>query len=417
MRFPIRILRPFFAVLLLAGICVAQQATAPVAAPTTEPLDTFNYIAGTQVFGSDYHFTNQSLLIEGARELLAMKSNMIKFPLGPNHLKNGFVNNLEPDIHSLTQLAQQAEYKQVFNMPFSRYFLWTDAYSTNHKVFPLHGPIPPEVLANEYKEIYELTHYLLTAYNGTGKIFYLGNWEGDWLLIQGVPGRDDPALKHKINPLPDSPAAMASWLIARQRAVDNAKRDTPHKDVQVWFYVETNLVQKSVQENRASVARDVLPLVNPDYVSYSSYESTNPQHDMDHDLPVALNYMQSMLKPKPGLPAKRVFIGEYGSHAEDFDPKGQDARMRQVIAASIKWGTPFVLYWQLYGNTNKGSAPAGNWLINDKGVKLPVYYTYPHYYTDAKSYVLEFVKKNKRQPSDEEFQAFAYKWFTSKGAR
>ncbi len=32
----------------------------------------------------------------------------------------------------------------------------------------------------EYRQIYDLTAYLLTRYRDTGKAFYLGNWEADW---------------------------------------------------------------------------------------------------------------------------------------------------------------------------------------------------------------------------------------------
>ena len=30
--------------------------------------------------------------------------------------------------------------------------------------------------------MYDLTHYLLTNYNNSGKTFYLGHWEGDGYL-------------------------------------------------------------------------------------------------------------------------------------------------------------------------------------------------------------------------------------------
>jgi hypothetical protein len=381
-------------------------------APAAAPLDTYDYIAGTQVFSSSYHFTDKPLLVEGAEQINGMGSNMIKFILGPGYVKNRG-GKKDPNINSLTDLAQDAEYKKVFDMPFSRYFMWVYSFSTNGKIFPLHGPIRPEVLDQEYKEVYALTKYMLTTYNGTGKTFYFGSWEGDWQLIAGAkPEIKDMELRRVIDPLPDSPQAMASWASTRQRAIDDAKRDTPHKNVQVWYYLETNMLQKSIKEGRVSVASAVVPLANPDFVSYSAYDSTDPDRDLHNDLPHALDYMQSKLKPKPGLPARRVFVGEFGAPTLHYTPQQQDARVRDVMATAIQWGTPFVLYWQLYNNElEPNGTPRGFWLIDDKGVKQPVYFTLQKYYADARAYVADFTKKNKRQPDDQEFERFAYQWF------
>jgi len=300
-------------------------------------------------------------------------------------------------------------------MPFSRYFIWTAAFSTQKRITPWHGPIKPDVQAAEYKEIYDFTKYLLTTYNDTGKTFFLGNWEGDWMLLMSVPEFATSVTKGKLDAPPDAVQGMIDWGITRQRAVDDAKRDTQHKNVQVYYYIEANLVQKSVKQGRVSVASAVLPAVNPDFVSYSSYDSTNPDKDMEHDLPAALDFMQSKLKPKPGLPDKRVFIGEYGAPTVLFTPEKQAQRVREVSAAAIKWGTPYVIYWELYNNElTDDKQQRGFWLIDDKDVKQPSYYTFQNYYADAKAYVAEFISKNKRQPSDKEFQRYAYTWLTTK---
>lgn len=403
------------AVFLFAGTLSAQ--TAPDSGKTAQPqvsLDTFDYIIGTQNIGTAYQFTDQSLLIEGGEQILAMGSNMIKITMSPEYVKSHYAKEKDPNIQSLTDLAQMRDFKRLFAMPYSRYFIWTTAFSTHGKITPWHGHMKPEVLADEYREVYAFTKHLLTAYNGTGKTFFLGNWEGDWMLLSGVPGRNDPAMKSKIDTAPDGPIGMIDWGVTRQRAVDDARRDTPHRNVQVWYYIECNQVLKSIREGRVSVASSVLQAVNPDYVSFSSYDATNQNKDLNRDLPDALNYMQSRLKPKPGLPEKRVFIGEFGAPARSFGPQQQSDRIREVSAAAIKWGTPFVLYWQLYNNEVKGTEQAGFWLIDNNNVRQPAFYMYQHYYADAKAYVADFTKKNNRPPTDNEFQNYAYKWLTSK---
>jgi hypothetical protein len=402
--------RSLFAMLLLSAVCVAQKATAPA----TVLLDTYNYIVGTQNIGTAYQFTDKSLLIEGGERIQEMGSNMMKIAIGPKYVHSHYAKQEDPNIHSITELAQSMDYKAVFNMPFSRYFLWTDCFSTYKKITPWHGHMNPAILAAEYKEVYDFTHYLLTTYNGTGKIFYLGNWEGDWLLLSGAPAKE----KHGDEDVnPDAPQGMIDWGVTRQRAVDDARRDTPHKNVEVWYYIEANHVLKSIHDGKISVASSVLQAVNPDYVSFSSYDATNKNKDLNRDLPDALNYMQSKLKPKPGLPEKRVFIGEFGAPARSYSPDAQAQRIREVSAAAIKWGTPFVLYWQLYTSKVKedDSQLAGFWLIDNHGIKQPAFYLYQHYFADAKAYVADFEKKNKRKPNEQEFQSFAYKWFTASG--
>jgi hypothetical protein len=402
--------RGMMVLMVLGGVVSAlgQSGNNPLS-----PVDRYDYIASTQVIGAFHQLTPPADpgLVEGARQVLGMGTNIIKFAITPRYTDYGYAKTHDPKITSLTQLAQEPMYKQIFNMPFAHYVMWTYAFSTDHHIFPFHGHIRKEVLDDEYREMYEFTKYLLTTYNGTGKSFYLGNWEGDWHLIEGTPPAKN---KWEIEPNSDAPEGMIEWLTTRQKAIDGAKRDTPHKDVQVWFYVETNLVQKSIKEGRVSVASAVLPFVNPDFVSYSSYDSTNPDKDMHHDLPIALDYMQSKLKPKPGLPEKRVFVGEYTSLASTLGAEQQNTRMRDVIATSVKWGTPFVLYWELYNNVVRiDGSVEGCWLIDNNGVKQPAYFTYRNFDKDARSYVAVTYEKTGKTPSTADFQAFTSKWFTA----
>jgi hypothetical protein len=88
--------------------------------------------------------------------------------------------------------------------------------------------------------------------------------------------------------------------------------------------------------------------------------------------------------------------------------------MRDIIATSVKWGTPFVLYWELYNNElNPDGSPQGCWLIDNKGVKQPVYFTYVNFDKDARLYVSSTLKRSGNVPSSTDFQKFAYKWFTN----
>ena len=79
-----------------------------------------------------------------------------------------------------------------------------------------------------------------------------------------------------------------------------------HKNIEIYHYIEVNLVAKALNEPDAVVVTNtVVKAVNPDYVSYSSYDATNPfktEEAIRVNLHKSLNYIESQLSPKEGLP-------------------------------------------------------------------------------------------------------------------
>ena len=176
---------------------------------------------------------------------------------------------------------------------------------------------------------------------------------------------------------------MADWLTVRQRAVDDAKRDVPHAGVELWHYTEVNHVKLALEEERPALVNRVLPRVPVDFVSYSCYDT---QADPDL-LRRALDYIESKLTPKPGLAGKRVFIGEYGFPAVRHSPTEQDRLARQVMRTGLRWGCPFVLYWEIYNNeVDPQGRQQGYWMIDDHGVRQPIYATHQRFYTWARQF-------------------------------
>ncbi len=50
-----------------------------------------------------------------------------------------------------------------------------------------------------------------------------------------------------------------------------------------------------------------------------------------------------------------------------------DLLARHVMRAGLKWGCPFVLYWEMYNNeVTPDGRQRGFWLIDDHGIKQPV---------------------------------------------
>ena len=361
----------------------------------------FNTVVGTQTIGASYQFAKDTLLVETAQAILDMGSNVLKFNMSKDYFggRGKNVPTQIPSIKTLTDLARdEPSHKRVLDMPFANYVIWAYCFTPGwwNKGFA------PADRDKEYREFYDFACYLLKTYSGTGKTFYLGHWEGDWHLRNGYDFHDDS------NVTPEAVQGMTDWINTRQKAVDDAKRDTPHADVQVYAYLEVNLV-KIALAGRACVTNSVLPKTNVDFVSYSSYDSGT-------DLKPALDYIEAKLPAKAGLPGKRVWIGEYGFPAIANSPAKQEELSRQVMRTGLEWGCPFVLYWEMFNNeVDKDGTQRGFWLIDDKGHKTPLYLTHQRYYEQSRRFLLEFQKTNHRLPTNDEYCKQAVQWLIGNG--
>lgn len=348
--------------------------------------EAYNFAAGTQAIGGSYQFTRAPMLVETAQAILKLGSNMIKFSLTPDKTEP-----LKP--HSLKDIARDSEsVRKTLNMPFRYFLMWAYPISTEADRFQ------PNSLSNEYKEIYDLACYLLRTYNSSGKAFYLGNWEGDWHLTHTNPN---------YIPTDVDVRNMIAWVNIRQNAVDAAKRDTPHQNVQVYYYLEVNRVVDAM-EGKVRLTNAVLPHTPVDFVSYSAYDALDD--DTGNRLIRSMNYIDSKLPRKGGIAGKRVFIGEYGFPARIYSPQEQNARSCTVLSVGLTWGCPFILYWELYNNEVQDGKQVGFWMIDDRQAKQPIYETHRRFYSWARSYVADSMKKRRRLPTREAFGKAAAEW-------
>lgn len=390
------------------------------AVKNNDAIENYNFAIGTQTVGSKYQFTNESMLVETAKEIKNMGSNLLKFSMNPRYFSENYGLPKNENINTLTKLATlEPSMKAVLDMDFKYYHIWVYGFSQYTPEPPgtkddaaqikfING-YPKKYEKALYREIYDLTSHLLTTYNGTGKVFYLGNWEGDWHLRSDYD-RTKPAN-------PKTVEGMTKWAKTRQKAIDDAKRDIPHSNVQIYHYIEVNLVTKALNESDAVVVTNsVVKSVNPDYVSYSSYDATNPfktEEDLRLNLHKSLNYIESHLSPKENLPeGKRVWIGEYGNPSMHHSDEMQNLRSIWTIKASLEWGTPFVLYWEMYNNEIKKETgeQVGFWLISDKGKKQPIWYTHNSFYKESKEFLKDYLAENKTLPTFEVFSKSALKF-------
>ncbi len=399
---------------LIAGYFVLSSFKNKDSDVVKKAIEDYNFAIGTQTVGSKYQFTNESMLVETALEIKNMGSNLLKFSMNPRYFSENYGLPKNDNINSLTKLATlEPSMKAVLDMDFKYYHIWTYCFSQYTPEPPgqkddtaqikfING-YPIKYQKSLYREIYDFTAHLLKTYNNSGKVFYLGNWEGDWHLRSDY-NRNKPAN-------PKTVEGMTAWASIRQKAIDDAKRDIKHKNVEIYHYIEVNLVVKALKEPDAVVVTNsIVKAVNPDYVSYSSYDATNPhktEEDMKKNLKIALDYIESNLSPKEGLPpGKRVWIGEYGSPSLHHSDEMQNLRSIWTIKAALDWGTPFILYWEMYNNEIKESTgeQVGYWLITDKGVKQPIWHTHNAFYDESKQFLQTYYNQNNALTSFDEFR-------------
>ena len=381
---------------------------------TEASIESYNFAIGTQTVGAKYKFTDESMLVETAREIKNMGSNLLKFSMHPRYCTENYGLPKNDAITSLTKLASlEPSVKKVLDMDFKYYHIWVYGFSQytpepigkkddTAQIKFING-YPKKHEDALYKEVYDLTSHLLNTYNGSGKVFYLGNWEGDWHLRSDYDRTKPVNLK--------TLEGMKQWAKTRQKAIDDAKRDVKHNNVEVYHYIEVNLVKKALTEPNAKVvANTVVNEVNPDYVSYSSYDATNPYKNevaLNKNLKKALDYLESQLTFKKGLPeGKRVWIGEYGNPSIRYNDEMQNLRSIWTIKTALEWGTPYILYWEMYNNEIKKETgeQVGYWLIDDKWKKQAIWHTHHNFYNESKQFLKEYLKVNGDLPSYDTFR-------------
>lgn len=369
--------------------------------PKPYKLADYNFVAGTQMIGGKYKFTKESYLVEQAKHIRGMGSNILKVSLGPNYFQTYPDLNKDPSVRSTVDLLKnEKEYQKIFDMDFKYVFMWVHTLTGIKWGKPMSSPDKLAI----YKEIYELTEYLLTEYNGTGKTFMIGNWEGDWLLHGSG--------KRNIDPGDEKIEAMKQWFQIRQAAIDDAKRKVAHDGVEVFYYVEVNLAKKGMKGERC-ITESILADVNPDLVSYSSYESTknHPNYDsLKNTVAPLMDYMESKLQPKDNIPfERRVFIGEYGTQVSKKNTvEDQSNQTKEIMQLALELNLPFALHWEFYNNEYaEDGRSKGMSMISEEGEFKPVYYLHKNYYEQLNDYLMAYEKENGVYPSSEEFRAKA----------
>ncbi|NLR91752.1 MULTISPECIES: hypothetical protein [Flammeovirga] len=382
-------------------LVMAQTSTVKVEVPTPEPLENYNFVLGTQGIGGKYKFTKDSYLVEQAKQIRGLGSNILKISVSKQYHKIYPDQFKDPNIKTTLDLVKiKQDFREVLDMDFKYIFMWVHTL-TNAK---WNDGITETEKKAFYNEMYDYTTYLLKRYNKSGKTFLIGNWEGDWLL-HGMGNK-------KLVPSETKIAGMTEWFQIRQQAIDDAKRDTKHKNVEVYHYIEVNLALKGMKGEKC-ISESILPNVDVDFVSYSSYEISKRSQGYENvykDVAPVMDYIESKLQPKEGLPfSRRVWIGEYGFKVVKGNFEEQAGRSKDVMLASIQMKLPFCLHWEMYNNEYEKNGESKDMsLISAEGEKKPIYFIHNDYFIQMNNYLKAYKKANKKYPTNDEFYTKAF---------
>jgi len=355
------------------------------------------FTVGIVHVAGSYGFTNNNFLVEGAQTINHMGSDAIIIWMTPSFKENypDRLANLWPTIQptSLVQLAQTGPYDQVFHMPFKTIVITAYTFANTGTDWSQDGwnyiagmAQSPARQSAEQTEFYELTKYLYSRFSGSGKTFILKNWESDWTATYSDPEHGN---------IPENVAAdMIAWLKARQAGVTQARQEANDPTMRVLNGVEVNRVLDYAQNGITRVIDTIVPEVNADMVTYSSYDSTDTGQDaasMEQSFNLALQTIEKLSPDPLGMGNRRILISEYGLF-ENSLIGGTTWRAPAILTTASRAGIYGAFLWELYDNqcTQPDGQPAevdtppmsparpanshcpGLWVIRPDGTTSPV---------------------------------------------
>jgi hypothetical protein len=205
------------------------------------------FVLGTHAISRSYQFTTENKLVEQAKKVREMGSNILKISMGPNSADLYDINEATKSTRVLDLFTKNLPYRTALDMDFKYIFLWVHTLAG----FDWKNGINASQEKILYDEMYDFASHLLTRYNNTGKTFLIGNWEGDWILLPSYDRTQTPSAAFISN--------MTKWYQIRQKAIDDAKKASTASNVFMYHYAEVNLVEKGMA-GQVCIAESILPM-------------------------------------------------------------------------------------------------------------------------------------------------------------
>ena len=261
---------------------------------------------------------------------------------------------------SLTSLAQEPDVQATLDNPEIDVFMLTAYDGVSFGDCVTHQYLNPRFYTPENtaalrREYSDFVVYLFQRYAGTGKRFIISNWEADNAIYCGQAYRyaTDPWFRAYCGDMypqlygnsgpEESLEGMRQWFRARyQGIVDGRLRAAALglADVEVYFAPEFSNIRTLKENGLESVLHDLIPRVDFDFVSYSSWDSIATEN-----FPQVLAADLDMIREVAG--SDNIILGEMGFARSTW---GSDvvSRTESAITTALAWGVPYVFQWALY---------------------------------------------------------------------
>ncbi|MGB2866421.1 MAG: hypothetical protein WBC05_24035, partial [Sedimentisphaerales bacterium] len=286
--------------------CGQHKCPESAAAEQSTGKELRDIIGVTHVDGK-YCLTDKDFLNEGADQILALGSRVIKVWFHNPHRSYSF-NSKWPKMNSLVEVAKSPYFRELFDKPMTTYVMM--CFSMGRDAGYWRKGVTEEQRRDEQRQFYELTKYLLTTYKGTRKTFILQHWEGDWLIRGSYDGNVDPT--------PEAISGMIEWLNARQAGVNQAREEVGLDGVWVYHAAEVNRVVGSMKEGNPNVVNTVLAHTKLDLVSYSAWDATTEYSEDSQVFRKALDFIAANMPDSPDFGSRNVYVGEFGMPENKF---------------------------------------------------------------------------------------------------
>lgn len=240
---------------------------------------------------------------------------------------------------SLKNLAARADFNAIFSNPNFKTIMITaidgvsfpDCFTKNYLNPNFYTAGNIQRIQQEYADF---ARYLGAF---SGKTFILSNWEGDNEIYcgaaYGATSASCPNYRQALE-------SFKKWMSARATGIKASGAGN------VFSAVEFNIVRDLKNRGLPSVLYDVIPVVDADYFSYSSYESINALYSGDDggqlkaDAATIRNVLSSA-----GKNPNNLIIGEYG-----FDQGNREeikSKLTIVTQAISELGIKYAFVWNL----------------------------------------------------------------------
>ena len=299
--------------------------------------------------------------------------------------------------------ARSTGYQRIFSSPGARVVVLTAADSSSwgddgakRDAQALQTawwtPANTALVVREYRD---LALALYETQRNTGKTFIVANWETDNFLTCGVgigAFAVDPGARSRCEGGPNPPwitnAALIRWFQARKLGIQEAAAIAAARSIQGvvvsdgieiasirWLHNLTNPNPWGIPPCRGARGRrlahcyntvdDIIPYVNPAYVSYSAWESIRDDLPNSRPSPTSvvgrtpsLDADLAALKARfPGGPGKpQLMVGEFGiEFAPDLSNATDSWAFGEIARAVQRAELPVNVAWAAYDSNENGA--------------------------------------------------------------